>query len=204
MKVIVRHLQVPVCRCLVIPAAALVSPAGIFIAATSSHFPPLNLQPIAAPAYTRHGAPDASILPRVPITLGAPCAWDRLSALNIRTIPNYFPTRTSRSYSVNFTSPPSPPTLLNAPISKILIANRGEIACRVIRTAKRLGIRTVAVYSEADKDSLHVQQADESICIGPAPSDQSYLRGDVILAAALKCGAQVMIQIRLPYQPDQT
>jgi len=67
---------------------------------------------------------------------------------------------------------------------KILIANRGEIALRVIRACKELGIRTVAVYSEADVDSLHVQLADESICIGAAPSSESYLKIDRILSAA--------------------
>src|SRR3954462_2980180 len=67
---------------------------------------------------------------------------------------------------------------------KILIANRGEIALRIIREGKGLGIRTVAVYSEADVDSLHVQLADESICIGAAPSSESYLKIDRILSAA--------------------
>ncbi len=67
---------------------------------------------------------------------------------------------------------------------KVLIANRGEIALRVIRACKELGVRTLAVYSEADVDSLHVQLADESICIGPPPGSESYLRMDRILSAA--------------------
>jgi 3-methylcrotonyl-CoA carboxylase alpha subunit len=69
-------------------------------------------------------------------------------------------------------------------IKKILIANRGEIACRVIKTAQAMGITTVAVYSDVDANALHVKQADEAICIGPAPSKDSYLRGDFILEQA--------------------
>jgi len=65
---------------------------------------------------------------------------------------------------------------------KVLIANRGEIALRIIRACKELGIRTLAVYSEADVDSLHVQLADESICIGAVPSSESYLKIDRILS----------------------
>ncbi|MEI9425113.1 acetyl/propionyl/methylcrotonyl-CoA carboxylase subunit alpha [Mesorhizobium sp. Cs1299R1N1] len=76
--------------------------------------------------------------------------------------------------------------------TKILIANRGEIACRVIRTARKLGVHTVAVYSDADARSLHVEMADEAVHIGPSPVGESYLRGDRIVAAALATGAQAI------------
>lgn len=76
--------------------------------------------------------------------------------------------------------------------SKVLIANRGEIACRVMRTAKALGYRTVAVYSEADANALHVQLADEAVCIGPARVSESYLRIDAILDACRKTGADAV------------
>jgi len=75
---------------------------------------------------------------------------------------------------------------------KILIANRGEIACRVIRTARRMGIATIAVYSEADKDALHVARADEAVAIGAAPSTQSYLAIDRIVAACRETGAEAV------------
>ena len=75
---------------------------------------------------------------------------------------------------------------------KILIANRGEIACRVIRTARRMGIKTVAVYSEADIDALHVEMADEAVAVGPAPSAESYLVADRIIAAAKETRAQAI------------
>ncbi|WP_341685831.1 acetyl/propionyl/methylcrotonyl-CoA carboxylase subunit alpha [Limnohabitans sp.] len=75
---------------------------------------------------------------------------------------------------------------------KILIANRGEIACRVIATARKMGIATVAVYSEADKDARHVLLADESVLLGPAPSRESYLVADKIIAAAKQTGAQAI------------
>ena len=75
---------------------------------------------------------------------------------------------------------------------KILIANRGEIACRVIKTARRMGIKTVAVYSDADRDALHVRLADEAIHIGAAPARESYLLADIILAAAKETGAQAV------------
>ena len=75
---------------------------------------------------------------------------------------------------------------------KILIANRGEIACRVIRTARRMGIKTVAVYSEADADALHRRQADEAVAIGPPPAAESYLRIDRILEACRSTGAEAV------------
>ena len=76
--------------------------------------------------------------------------------------------------------------------TKILIANRGEIACRVMSTAKKMGIKTVAVYSEADQEARHVQLADESVCIGPAPSRESYLVIDRIIQACKDTGAQAV------------
>lgn len=81
-------------------------------------------------------------------------------------------------------------TLVDIP--KLLIANRGEIACRVITTAKRLNIPTVAVFSEADRGAKHVAMADEAYCIGPAPARESYLRGDRIIEVALSTGARAV------------
>jgi 3-methylcrotonyl-CoA carboxylase alpha subunit len=77
-------------------------------------------------------------------------------------------------------------------ITALLIANRGEIACRVIRTARRLGIRTVAVYSDADAKALHVRMADEAVHIGPSPARESYLRGDRIIEAAKQTDAEAI------------
>src|SRR6516162_3262116 len=75
---------------------------------------------------------------------------------------------------------------------RILIANRGEIACRIIKSARRLGIETVAVYSDADRDALHVEMADSAIPIGPAPAAQSYLVIDNIVAACQESGAEAV------------
>ena len=102
----------------------------------------------------------------------------------------------SSSSSSSFSSSPSsyssssspsgftpPGNSSNGMIRKILVANRGEIACRIMRTARKLGLRTVAVYSDADKESLHVRMADESVCIGPPPATSSYLNTSEILHA---------------------
>ncbi|MBL0915572.1 MAG: ATP-grasp domain-containing protein, partial [Sphingopyxis sp.] len=77
-------------------------------------------------------------------------------------------------------------------IQSLLIANRGEIACRIIRTAREMGIRTVAVYSDADAKALHVREADEAVHIGPSPARESYLIGDKIIAAAKATGAEAI------------
>jgi biotin carboxylase len=77
--------------------------------------------------------------------------------------------------------------------NKILIANRGEIACRVIKTARRMGIRTVAVYSEADANARHVRLADEAVLLGPAAARESYLVADKIVDACKRTGAQPSI-----------
>ena len=77
-------------------------------------------------------------------------------------------------------------------MQKILVANRGEIALRVMRTAKEMGIKTVAVYSEADRNMPFVRYADEAVCIGPAASSQSYLKGDKIIEVAKQTGADAI------------
>jgi len=77
-------------------------------------------------------------------------------------------------------------------IKSLLIANRGEIACRIIRTAREMGVRTVAVYSDADAKALHVRQADEAVHIGPSPAAESYLVGEKIIAAAKETGAEAI------------
>ncbi len=77
-------------------------------------------------------------------------------------------------------------------MQKLLVANRGEIALRVMRTAREMGIQTVAVFSEADRNMPFVRYADEAYCIGPAPSAQSYLRADKIIQVAKDCGADAI------------
>lgn len=89
-----------------------------------------------------------------------------------------------RSFSSSPSAAPPP-----APFSKLLVANRGEIACRIMRTARALGLRTVAVYSDADAGAAHVGMADEAVRVGPAEGPQSYLRPERIVAAALRTGA---------------
>src|SRR5207344_3340752 len=82
------------------------------------------------------------------------------------------------------------PTTRAHMFKSVLIANRGEIACRIARTAKRLGLRTIAVYSEADANALHVRSCDEAHLIGPPPAAESYLVVDRIINVARKSGAQ--------------
>ena len=77
-------------------------------------------------------------------------------------------------------------------ITKLLVANRGEIAVRIFRTCRRLGIETVAVYSDADRAAMHVREADEAVHIGAAPAAESYLRAEAILAAAAGTGANAI------------
>src|SRR5262249_31861861 len=76
--------------------------------------------------------------------------------------------------------------------TKLLIANRGEIACRIIRTARRMGLSTVAIYSVADANHMHVRQADQAFCIGPAEARESYLNIDAIIRVAKACDADAI------------
>jgi len=96
----------------------------------------------------------------------------------------------SRRLFSSVPSSPKPPS--KRPFKKIIIANRGEIACRVIDTCKRMGVKTVAVYSEADANARHVAQADEAVCIGEAEASKSYLRGDKVLEVAKRLGAEAL------------
>ncbi|RXN01049.1 Propionyl-CoA carboxylase alpha chain, mitochondrial [Acipenser ruthenus] len=83
-------------------------------------------------------------------------------------------------------------TFYSQTFDKILIANRGEIACRVIKTCKKMGIKTVAVHSDVDSSAVHVKMADEAVCVGPAPTNKSYLNTDAIMEAIRKTGAQAV------------
>ena len=93
---------------------------------------------------------------------------------------------------LNPTIMPKTSTLNKISMKKILIANRGEIAIRVMKTARKMGIKTIAIYSEADRNAPHVRFADEAICIGEAPSSKSYLLGDKIIEEALKLHADAI------------
>src|SRR6266567_1768408 len=87
---------------------------------------------------------------------------------------------------------PASPGSARTMFKRILIANRGEIACRIIKTARRLGIATIAVYSDADKETLHVAMADEAVPIGPAPAAESYLAIDNIIEACRRTHADAV------------
>src|SRR5216684_385298 len=127
---------------------------------------------------------------------GLPCpslATATLPLARRRPYPSLRPSLQARPNLPRHNLAARPRFALTTPMfKKILIANRGEIACRVIRTARRMGIATVAVYSDADADALHVRMADEALRIGPAPSAQSYLRIDAILDACRKTGAEAV------------
>ncbi|KAH7300855.1 hypothetical protein KP509_23G000300 [Ceratopteris richardii] len=98
---------------------------------------------------------------------------------------SFFPERSSRDYSTSC-------MVTSNPISKILVANRGEIACRIIKTARKLGVPCVAVYSEADKNSMHVAMADEAVCIGPPLAASSYLNAAAIIDASVRVQADAV------------
>ena len=114
--------------------------------------------------------------------------YRKMLAANRSLSRRIFKTLAARPFSVTTSQCTDP----YVPFKKILIANRGEIACRVIRTARRLGIKTVAVYSDVDHDSEHTKLADEAIYLGPSPASESYLLGDKIIEACRKTGAQAV------------
>src|SRR5262245_52611886 len=130
----------------------------------------------------------------------SPCGRTASACIRTRRAPSPWPrpcaTRSSRISTRfgrvvdEFSGGPGAPR--RSPMKKVMIANRGEIACRVIRSCKALGLKTVALYSEADAKAKHVAEADEAQSIGPAPAKQSYLVIDNILAAAKAAGADAV------------
>ncbi|GAA5900968.1 hypothetical protein JCM6882_005991 [Rhodosporidiobolus microsporus] len=153
------------------------------------------------PAYTparalAASANRSSLLPLAPVGVGIKSTRSFSGTATGAAIPPRFGSFSSSSNSfVRHASTVSQATAATPPerkplFDKILIANRGEIACRVIRTARKLGIKTVAVFSEVDRESMHVKMADEAYYIGPAPSSESYLRMDKYIEICKKSGAQ--------------
>src|SRR5690606_32907249 len=119
--------------------------------------------------------------------------WRRCASRPRQRHPHRFAARVRRRPGRHFRLPRQAQAELDPLMfDRILIANRGEIACRVIRTCRRLGVRTVAVYSDADAGAQHVRQADEAVHIGGSLPAESYLRGDAVIEAALATGAQAI------------